>query len=422
MSPLRKIFTLKNKESKKENSKVNIEEDVKSIKLTFFESGYGSSKQAEGDSRIFKACLENVYMDYKGKCRENENLQKELKAPYINEKGRVETELKKRKTALGLLEESIINVEQKIISLRNDMVEVRRVPEKFGLDVDKKPKAQFYLGLAVLIPITFYLLVFYMSASFSAFFKNFDTDELSAAIFDGNALTKAIRDGWLEGVFVATIPFAFMGLGYLVHMFLKHKSWLSYVKVTLLFAITFIFDAILAYQIENKIYEIQKTPDSPAFDLYIAFSSVEFWGIIFAGFVVYIIWGLVFDFIMKEYENFDKIKTFISGKRDDIKNSELNISKLIQKINPIKEEIVGLEGKIVDLQRTIDGFVFSNKHYLTYHAEYVKGWFLAIADNFDSLKRREELLSSCQEEELKHLKEHDIDNEDYEGRLYKVVN
>ncbi len=420
MSALKKMFALKNTESKK--TEKESQEDVKLIKLTFFESGYGSSKQAEGNHMVFKACLQNVYMDYKGKCRENENLQKELKAPYVEEKGKKETDLKKRKTALGLLEESIANEEQKIVTYKNDMVEVKRDPERYGLEVDRKPKAQFYLGLIVLIPITFYLLVFYMSASFSAFFKNFDTDDLSAAIFDGNALSKSIEGGWLEGVFIATIPFAFMGLGYLIHMFQKHKSWTSYFKIAILFAVTFVFDAILAYQIENKIYEIQKTPDSPPFDLKIAFSSVEFWGIIFAGFIVYIIWGLVFDFIMKEYDNFDKIKSFIRTKREDVKNCETNINKLANKLIPIKEEISGIEGKIADLQRTIDGFVFSNKHYLTYHAEYVKGWFLAITDNFDALKRRDELLSKCKEEELTHLQEHNIDNEDYEGRLYKLVN
>ncbi len=420
MSPLKKIFKVKQKE--KQNGYIEPEKNDEKVKLTFFESGYGSSKQAEGDHRIFKACLEDVYMDYKGKCRENEKLQKELKAPYVAEKGKYLIELKKRKTALGLLEESIKTSEEKILEFKNDMVEVKRDPEKYGLIVDKKPKAQFYLGLIVLIPITFYLLVFYMSASFSAFFKNFDTDELTSAIFDGKALSKAIEDGWLEGVFIATIPFAFMGLGYLIHMFQKHKNWMSYLKIGVLFVVTFIFDAILAYQIEKKIYEIQKTPDSPIFDLKIAFSSAEFWGIIFAGFIVYIIWGLVFDFIMKEYDNFDKIKSFIKSKTEDIKNYEINISKLLQKTNPIKEEISGIEGKINDLQRTIDGFVFSNKHYLTFHTEYVKGWFLAVADNFDSLKRREEILSKCQEEELKHLQKHSIDNEDYEGRLYKLVN
>ncbi|MFD2826481.1 ABC transporter permease [Leeuwenhoekiella polynyae] len=420
MSPLKNIFTVKN-ETLVEEKPVAVEDTTK-VKLTFFESGYGSSKQAEGNHRVFRTCLEEVYMDYKGKCRENDQLQKELKAPYLDEKGRQETELKKRKTALSLLEENITSIEEKIRSFKNDMVEVKRNPEVYGLEVDKRPKAQFYIGLFVLLPITLYLLVFYISASYSAFFKNFDSDKLGEAIFDAEAFSKALADGWLEAVFVATIPFAFMGLGYLIHMFQKQKGVLSYVKIFMLFAITFIFDAILAYLIEQKLYDFYKTPDSPAFDLSIAFSSVEFWGIIFAGFIVYIIWGLVFDFIMKEYENFDLIKSFIRSKRQEIKNKELELLKIEEKLPPIKEEISGFEGKILDLQRTIDGFVFSNKHYLTYHAEYVKGWFLAIADNFDAIKRREELYKSCEEQEKLHLVKYNIDNEDYEGRLYKLVN
>jgi hypothetical protein len=420
MSSLKKIFSIKkNAPQEIENPK---EEDVKKIKLSFFESGYGSSKQAEGNHMIFKACLQDVYMDYKGKCREDEKLQKELKEPYVEEKSKYEIELKKRKTVKDIIEEGITSLEAKISTFKNEIADVKHNPEKYVEDVDKKPKAQFYLGLIVLIPITFYLLVFYISASYSAFFKIFDTDRLTNAIFDANALTKAIDDGWLEGVFVATIPFAFMGLGYLVHMFQKHRNWLSYVKIGTLFVVTFIFDSILAYQIEKKIYDIEKTLNSPDFNVQIAFTKAEFWGIIFAGFVVYIIWGLVFDFIMKEYDNFDKIKTFIRSKREEIKNGEQEIANQTEKLNPIKEEISGIEGKINDLQRTIDGFVFSNKHYLTYHAEYVKGWFLAIADNFDALKRRDQLLSQCAVEEKKHLEEHDIADESYEGRLYKLIN
>ena len=420
MSPLKNIFTVKN-ESLVEEKPVAVEDTTK-VKLTFFESGYGSSKQAEGNHRVFRTCLEEVYMDYKGKCRENDQLQKELKAPYLDEKGRQETELKKRKTALSLLEENITSIEEKIRAFKNDMVEVKRNPEVYGLEVDKRPKAQFYIGLFVLLPITLYLLVFYISASYSAFFKNFDSDKLGEAIFDAHAFTNAFKASWQEGIFVITIPFAFMGLGYLIHMFQKQKGVLSYVKIFMLFAITFIFDAILAYLIEQKLYDFYKTPDSPAFDLSIAFSSVEFWGIIFAGFIVYIIWGLVFDVIMKEYENFDLIKSFIRSKRQEIKNKELELLKVEEKLPPIKEEISGFEGKILDLQRTIDGFVFSNKHYLTYHTEYVKGWFLAIADNFDAIKRREELYKSCEEQEKLHLIKYNIDNEDYEGRLYKLIN
>ncbi|WP_417873926.1 ABC transporter permease [Xanthomarina gelatinilytica] len=416
MEALKKIFTTREKDPVEE---VVVKEEKKDVKLTFFESGYGSSKQASGNHKVFRACLNDVYMDYKRKCAEDEELQKKLKQPHIQEKGREGIELKKRQTAKAILEESIKTDEEKIEECEHQIVEVRENPEKYVEEVDKKPKAQFYLGLIVLIPITFYLLVFYISASFSAFFKDFESDELSAAIFDGKSFSKALEHGVLEAVFVATIPFAFMGLGYLIHMFQKHKNWLSYVKIAALFIITFIFDAILAYLIEMQIYNYNKTPDSPEFDLSIAFSKVEFWGIIFAGFVVYIIWGLVFDFIMKEYENIDKIKAFIRSKRETIVNLQKSIAEAIEKLNGVKEEISGIEARIANLQRTIDGFVFPNKRYLTYHAEYVKGWYLAITDNFLDLKRRDELLSKCDEVEKEHLSKYDLTDENTEGIIYK---
>lgn len=416
MEALKKIFTTREKDPVEE---VVVKEEKKDVKLTFFESGYGSSKQASGNHKVFRACLNDVYMDYKRKCAEDEELQKKLKQPHIQEKGREGIELKKRQTAKAILEESIKTDEEKIEECEHQIVEVRENPEKYVEEVDKKPKAQFYLGLIVIIPITFYLLVFYISASYSAFFKDFENSELSAAIFDGKSFSKALEHGVLEAVFIATIPFAFMGLGYLIHMFQKHKNWLSYVKIGALFIITFIFDAILAYQIEMKIYDYNKTPDSPEFDLSIAFSKVEFWGIIFAGFVVYIIWGLVFDFIMKEYENIDKIKAFIRSKRETIVNLQKSIAEAIEKLNGVKEEISGIEARIANLQRTIDGFVFPNKRYLTYHAEYVKGWYLAITDNFLDLKRRDELLSKCDEVEKEHLTKYDLTDENTEGIIYK---
>ena len=158
MSALKKIFSIK----KKPQDEVvqDKEEDIKNIKLTFFESGYGSSKQAEGNHMIFKACLQDVYMDYKGKCREDERLQKSLKEPYVQERSKYDIELKKRKTAKLILEETIANLEEKIQMIKSEIADVKHNPEKYVEDVDKKPKPQFYIGLIVLIPITFYLLVF----------------------------------------------------------------------------------------------------------------------------------------------------------------------------------------------------------------------------------------------------------------------
>lgn len=70
-----------------------------------------------------------------------------------------------------------------------------------------------------------------------------------------------------------------LGLGYLIHMYGENKTKLNYFKVGVLFLTTFVFDVILAYQIEEKIYNLNKTFDSPPFDLSIAFTKIQFWGL-----------------------------------------------------------------------------------------------------------------------------------------------
>ena len=47
---------------------------------------------------------------------------------------------------------------------------------------------------------------------------------------------------------------------------------------------------------------------------------------------------------------------------------------------------------------------------------------MSIADNFDGLNRRDELLTKCEEVEKLHLDAHNVNDEEYEGRLYKLIN
>jgi hypothetical protein len=209
-----------------------------------------------------------------------------------------------------------------------------------------------------------------------------------------------------------------MGLGYLIHMFLKEKKY-GWIKVLALLVVTFIFDGILAFLIENKIYEFNKTLMSEPFNLRIAVQHVEFWGIIFAGFVVYVIWGLVFDFIMKEHENIDKIKIFRQSLIDK-KQNKLNQKDIILKqLRSIEVDIIDIKGKINQLQSRIDGFIFPNRKYLVYHAEYSKGWYLAISKEIALPKlENNKLISSCQHISTEHLEQHGVQDEDNESIIY----
>lgn len=419
MKSLTQLFSLKKSENTSFKSFDGNEEEKEQIRITYYQSGFAASVKATGKPIVLKACLQNLYMSFEDQCRKQKLEQDKLKQPYREEQEKNRTELKKSEAAIGIYEKKEQDINENIDLIKNEIIEVKRNPDKYGIEDGKGLKAQFYIGLFLLLPITLYVLVFYISASYSAFFKEFSNDSLTAAIFDADALTNSFKASWLEGVLVITIPFVFMGLGYVIHMVQKGKGIKNILRMVALFVTTFLFDALLAYQIEKKIYEFNKTTDSAPYNLNIALGEAEFWMIIFAGFVVYIIWGLVFDFVMKEFENIDKIRAFIRGKKENMIDLEKLKAEYINKINDFKQQIVTITGKISELQSKIDGFVFPVKEYLHYHHQYKEGWYQAIGTEIAlPYKEKEELLQSCELFSEEHLSKLNLIDPDFQHLVY----
>lgn len=419
MKPLSQLFSLKKSAASSSKLFEENEEDREQIRITYYQSGFAASIKATGKPIVLKACLQNLYMSFEDQCRKQKLEQDRLKQPYREEQEKNRTELKKCEAAIGIYEKKEQDTNETSDLIKNEIIEVKRNPDKFGIEDGKGLKAQFYIGSFLLLPITLYVLVFYVSASYSAFFKEFSNDSLTAAIFDADALTNSFKASWLEGVLVVTIPFVFMGLGYVIHMVQKGKGLKNVFRMIALFVTTFLFDALLAYQIEKKIYEFNKTTDSAPYNLNIALGEAEFWMIIFAGFVVYIIWGLVFDFVMKEFENIDKIRAFIRGKKENLMDLEKLKTEYTNKINDFKQQIVTANGRISELQSKIDGFVFPVKEYLHYHHQYKEGWFQAINTEIAlAHKEKTELLESCELHSEEHLSKLNLVDPDFQHLVY----
>ncbi len=417
MESIKKLFTLKKTEPKFQTLE-DQEQNREQIRITYFQTGYGASKIASGNPITLGVGLHNLYNSFEDQCRKQLQEQQRLKQPYIEEQERCRTDLKKSNTAITIYQEEETEINSRIEAKKFEVIDVKQNPDTYGIEADKRPKAQFYIGLLLLLPITIYLFVFYISASYSAFFKDFSSDSLSAAIFDGNAFDKAIVDGPLEAIFVGTLPFVFMGLGYLIHMFQKNRTKLSFLKIGALFILTFVFDIILAYLIESKIF-LYNALLGEEFSPEIALMSVNFWGIIFAGFVVYIIWGLVFDFVMREYENVDKIRAHIRSVKGKLQNLYQRKTELLHTMNTVKQEITSIQGKISELQSKIDGFIFPVKEYLHYHYQYKEGWYHAIqAELALPHNKKDELLNNCEEVSKAHLQEHDLNQIDHQHIVF----
>ncbi|NDP27163.1 MAG: hypothetical protein GZ087_07030 [Flavobacterium sp.] len=282
----------------------------------------------------------------------------------------IESELKEE-------QEKLIHEENKIEKIIKDIDNIKENPKIAS--GDSFAKASFWIGLVIIIFLTIYLFVFYSSASYSAFFKNFTPDDtkITQAIFDPQAISKAWIDGFTELIFIMAIPAVFLGLGFLIHKFSEEKGLGKYLKISGLILVTFLFDFIIAYAIVKEIYNIKiggLFTTQPPMDVSMAFEEVNFWIIIFAGFVVYIIWGLVFDFTMKEYEKMDKV-------RFAIKNKEQKLAEYKTECKKIKAEISSLQTEKNNLQGEVDRLKIQLETYILYFNDvreginnYFTGW------------------------------------------------
>lgn len=387
------------------------ESSEESRKRTYHESGYRDSSRTSGNHSTLSICLDAVYSKFQNEEKEMVEKQQKLKESYINEQKNRETEIKALTVSQETKEEQlktknkeIETHQQNIDNLKAEILDLPRNPEKYNVKATKGASAKFWIGLILLIPITLYLATFYISTSYSAFFKSFDArSTVIQSVLDANAWMKAWNDGFIEVAFVTLIPFVFLGLGFLIHMFGENKTKINYVKLGLLFLVTFVFDSILAYEIESKLYELNKTFDSPPFDLKIAFTKIQFWGIIFAGFIVYIIWGLVFDFVMKEHREKDRIRSEqeirqkkILSLSEKITALKHEIEEITASIGSIKELIIKTRGRIEELQNIIDGVIIPTKDYKLYASEYVQGWITFIGEKIAVSKtEKQTMIDSC---------------------------
>lgn len=277
---------------------------------------------------------------------------------------------------------------------------------------DSFAKASFWIGLLIIIFLTVYLFVFYSSAAFSAFFKDFTPDDtkITQAIFDAQAVQRAWSDGLTELIFILAIPAVFLGLGFLIHKFSEEKGIAKFLKISGLILVTFIFDFIIAYAIVKEIHDIKaggSFKEIPDMTIKLAFKEINLWIIIFAGFVVYIIWGLVFNFTMKEYEKLDKV-------RYTIKNKEQKLSEYKSDCKYIKEKISNLQAKENITQGEIDKLKIQLESYVLYFndvREGINNYFTGWVGYLKSTSSPQVNIQECEQIKEKFLSE--IKNSDF---------
>lgn len=385
---LKDIFTIQDLEPQQRFQQDDTDDSIAVISgASYASKGTRDAGYCGGSSQALLPRLHAVYMQLIRYIQQDKMKQDERKSQIKQEISGLEAKNANVENQIKTEQDRLMHEENKIGRILQEIHDIKENP-KVVLG-DSYVKISFWIGLVIIVFLTIYLFVFYSSAAYSAFFKDFTPDDtkITQAIFDAQAVGKAWADGFTELIFILAIPAVFLGLGFLIHKFSEEKGVSKYFKISGLVVVTFFFDFIIAYAIVKEIYNIMiggLFMDMPPMTISRAFHEVNFWIIIFAGFVVYIIWGLVFSFTMSEYEKMDKVRYAIKNKEQKLASSKTECKQLRDKISILQREKNNNQGEIDKLKIQLESYVLYFNDVREGVNNYFSGWIVYMRSTSSS--------------------------------------
>lgn len=348
----KKVFSLRNNDSAKAEE-INVKTESRQDGETFKQYGFRMAGRSEGGLQSFIPCLQSVYLSLKKEQESDEALQQSLKVDLQNKKATKETEKEKE-------ENNLLSYKEKNHSLENELDEKRQELAQLRTQTYLRNRSAWItliISGIILIPFTLYFFIFYSSVGYSAFFKEFTLEslaqsgdfKLAEAIFDSQALSSAMAEGSMALLFILLMPVIFLAFGFILNKWEKEEGWFKWVKIPLIIIAAFVFDALLSYEICEKIYNLHTQMSLevlPEYSFKLASKDPRFWIIICLGFVSYLIWGITFGYFIKSLDQLDL-------NRINQEKLCLDIDKIKEKMEEFQDKQHETSNKIVDIKAEI---------------------------------------------------------------------
>lgn len=303
--------------------------------------------------------LQKVYNSIYNEQSKNVELQKQARANTQSEINQKNEEIRTINDKIGNANSEIEESNKKIEELKAERQEIKRGKEQ----VNKEQRLKLIIGLIIIIPLTVYLFLFYSSTFYSAFFR--DPENMTTvmnSMFDPNALANAYNGGITELGFVLSAPIIFLGLGFTLHFFSVQKGKSRFLKMGAILLVTVMFDCILAYKIGDQLHKFGimtgQYPIGEAYTVSMAFHDINTWAVIFCGFIVYVIWGIVFDMCMSAYDKMDLNKTRLENIKNEITEIEKSIQNNKNNIQTLKQQETNTKNDVQKLMAKLGHEVY----------------------------------------------------------------
>ncbi len=340
-------------------------------RINLYDFGYEKSGNVKGDPDVYVSYLNRIINgdlveeSYKGFTDdEKKERVKQIKV--------LEKQIKEKEEGNAKIEDEIKDKEKNIDKYRKELLQVKEVnakdPKK--LKGESFSLVKFSLNFFILAMLSIYLFFFYVSATFKALYVNFEGIAESLAKGEGTGsimpgtyeLAEALQYNYL----LLVVPFVFYAFGWAFHIMLEMKSNLKYVFISLLIAVTFVVDFLLAMIISNNTENAKALMGLPAEHWS---QNPSFYIILFLGFLVYIIWSILLDSLLQEWSK----KEITNNLVRIIKHLNADIKILQAKL----ADIVSDKKQIADYRDDISTVMYGNlKKYID---QFSSGWIAYLS-------------------------------------------
>ncbi|HEY8937385.1 MAG TPA: hypothetical protein VIM65_19300 [Cyclobacteriaceae bacterium] len=350
-------------------------------RVDLYHFGYETSGSVKGDADVFVSYLNRIL---NGDLVENKynGFSDDEKKERIKQIKELEAQLLEKEETNAKIETEIKNKEKDIDKYRRDLLQIREARSHDHEKIKKESFSvlKFSLNLFLLAMLSVYLFFFYVSATYKALYIDFEGIAEKIAKGEGTGsimpgayeLVEAIQYNYL----LFLLPFVFYAFGWAFHILLEMNSKIKYVFLTMLIAVTFTVDFLLAMIISNNTENAKALMGLPVTPWT---QSPSFYIILFLGFLVYIIWSILLDSLLREWDK----KEITDNLRKIIKHLHTDSLVLKKRIS----DVTDLKNKITDYREDISTVMAGNlKKYID---QFSLGWIAYLTPpNMKDVKER----------------------------------
>lgn len=331
-------------------------------RVNLYDFGYEKSGSVKGDPDIYAAYLNRII---NGDLVEEgyQGFTPEEKGERLKLLKELERDLRQKEEFNAKVESEIKEKEKEIDKYRKELLQIResRAADKEKLKRESFSLVKFSINLFILAMLSVYLFFFYVSATYKALYVDFEgiaeslaRGEGTGSIMPGPAeLATALQYNYL--LFV--LPFVFYAFGWAFHILLESQNKFKFVFLSMLIAVTFVVDFLLAMIINNNTENAKALMGLPAIHWS---ESPSFYIILFLGFLVYIIWSILLDSMLREWakgEVTSNLRKIISHFQRDIKilkQKQVDLEPIMIQIANYREDLSTV--MYGNLKRYVDQF------------------------------------------------------------------